>query len=197
MSKNIKCSIEGCEEIPLSRGWCKNHYNLWYRNKGTDEQMLISRLPEGAKCSVDECERNAYVRGWCKIHYNRWLRRGDPSAPYQRVYRYGDIPCPIEGCKNEVEARGLCNSHHTALLRREKQERLMGRPRAKLCEICGNPASGNRGERKICFDHDHVTGKPRGWICPRCNKCLGLANDDIATLKMMIAYLDKHKNGDQ
>src|SRR3990167_4225882 len=42
------------------------------------------------------------------------------------------------------------------------KEYIAGRKRPEQCEICG--ALGI-----ICFDHDHITGKFRGWICSRCN----------------------------
>lgn len=73
----------------------------------------------------------------------------------------------------------------------------MGRPRATNCEICGRShVIGKRGEGKLCFDHDHKTGKARGWLCTNCNKAIGLAQDDINILAAMISYLERHKNGE-
>ncbi len=40
-----------------------------------------------------------------------------------------------------------------------------------LCDICNNPISIFK--RQIWLDHDHKTGKFRGWLCPRCNVALG------------------------
>lgn len=62
------------------------------------------------------------------------------------------------------------------------REKLMGRKIPKQCEICGSMGT-------ICFDHDHKTDKPRGWICRRCNLALGLVKDNIETLKEMVNYL--------
>src|SRR3990167_1145705 len=45
-------------------------------------------------------------------------------------------------------------------------EEIAGRTRPEICEICG-------AKDTICFDHDHNTGKFRGWICKRCNTVLG------------------------
>jgi hypothetical protein len=50
------------------------------------------------------------------------------------------------------------------------------------CDLCG-------GVIKIAYDHDHNTGKHRGWLCMKCNTALGLVNDDVALLKKMIEYL--------
>ena len=44
----------------------------------------------------------------------------------------------------------------------QKLENIAGRKRPELCEICGKKG-------KICFDHNHETGKFRGWICVKCN----------------------------
>lgn len=65
-----------------------------------------------------------------------------------------------------------------------KLEKLVGRKKPKQCEICG--AMG-----RICFDHNHETGKFRGWICTRCNLALGLVKDNIEVLIEMIKYLKK------
>ena len=69
----------------------------------------------------------------------------------------------------------------------EMFEKIAGRKRPERCEICGS-------KRTIVFDHDHETGKFRGWICDRCNKILGLAKDDINLLNFLISYL---KNSSQ
>lgn len=65
------------------------------------------------------------------------------------------------------------------------QARLLiaGRPKPEQCEICDLPG-------KIVFDHCHVGGHFRGWICENCNKTLGLAKDNPVTLQKMINYLN-------
>ena len=65
-----------------------------------------------------------------------------------------------------------------------KQVAQAGRPRPELCEICDLPG-------KICFDHCHVTGKFRGWICHKCNLALGHAADNPDTLMKLAKYLKK------
>lgn len=61
---------------------------------------------------------------------------------------------------------------------------IAGRPRADQCELCGCFA-------KTVFDHDHATGKFRGWLCHRCNRTLGQVKDSTALLDRMIQYLMK------
>ncbi|MFA5772949.1 MAG: endonuclease domain-containing protein [Thermoplasmata archaeon] len=62
------------------------------------------------------------------------------------------------------------------------QERIAGRKRPEQCEVCG--AIG-----QICYDHDHITGKFRGWICKRCNSVLGFVKDNTELLIALKNYL--------
>ena len=62
------------------------------------------------------------------------------------------------------------------------REKLMGRKMPEQCEICGSMGT-------ICFDHDHITGLARGWLCKRCNFALGLVKDNTETLEEMVRYL--------
>lgn len=63
------------------------------------------------------------------------------------------------------------------------KEFLAGRNKPKQCEICGSLGD-------ICFDHDHKTGKFRGWICRRCNLVLGLVKDNKQLLLDLKNYLN-------
>jgi len=38
MRKKRKCIIEGCEAQQLARGWCRRHYNEWYRSGDIDTE---------------------------------------------------------------------------------------------------------------------------------------------------------------
>lgn len=59
-------------------------------------------------------------------------------------------------------------------------------PRPENCNVCGS-------SEKICYDHDHLTGKFRGWLCQKCNVALGMIKDNVETLKSLIAYLEKQE----
>ena len=55
------------------------------------------------------------------------------------------------------------------------------------CVTCGEEESG----RGLFVDHDHETGEVRGLLCQHCNTALGMAKDNVETLKNMIKYLEK------
>ena len=63
--------------------------------------------------------------------------------------------------------------------------RIAGRPRPDLCEIC------NEFNLRIVFDHCHLGGYFRGWICDRCNKVLGTVKDSPKLLRDLADYLEK------
>lgn len=58
------------------------------------------------------------------------------------------------------------------------------------CYICKNHQS--LFQRSLAVDHCHRTGKVRALLCDKCNVALGLVDDNIELLKLMISYLSTH-----
>ena len=54
------------------------------------------------------------------------------------------------------------------------------------CAICGRPPPEGR---QLEVDHCHGLGHVRGLLCGPCNRMLGAARDNIATLEAAIGYL--------
>lgn len=61
-------------------------------------------------------------------------------------------------------------------------------PRPDACENCGRIPGVGRG---LALDHDHVTGKFRGWLCYRCNLGIGLLGDSVEGVASAVEYLLK------
>lgn len=60
------------------------------------------------------------------------------------------------------------------------------------CMICGSKTVENsRGRNNLCIDHDHDTGKVRGFLCHHCNCAIGMFKDDVKRMKLAIEYLEK------
>ena len=51
----------------------------------------------------------------------------------------------------------------------------------------------NKPEMNLAVDHCHSTGKVRGLLCLKCNRALGLFEENIENLNEAIAYVNKHK----
>jgi Recombination endonuclease VII len=64
------------------------------------------------------------------------------------------------------------------------------RPEPALCEVCAHPPRKHPG---MCADHDHTTGKFRGWLCHSCNVALGMVRDDVNLLLHLAVYLERNK----
>lgn len=102
--------------------------------------------------------------------------------------------------KNKTKSDGLqgsCKTHDNERTREDYRERRRadrtGMSRSEYdiryeeqkgcCAGCGEHFE------VLCADHDHVTGQPRGLLCPNCNKALGLVNDNTSTLQRLVMYL--------
>lgn len=62
------------------------------------------------------------------------------------------------------------------------------RPCPEHCESCGMAFSAQKG-KEARIDHDHTTGKFRGWLCRNCNCGLGMLGDFAESVRKILAYL--------
>ena len=71
-----------------------------------------------------------------------------------------------------------------------------------VCPICSKnektlesrlDSDHRRGRLIWVLDHDHKTGKFRGWLCNTCNSALGWFDDDPIKLRRALAYLIDNK----
>lgn len=56
------------------------------------------------------------------------------------------------------------------------------------CASCGRDFSDDTKFR-AAVDHDHTTGKVRALLCNRCNRAIGLLEDDVELVDKAAAYL--------
>ncbi len=60
-----------------------------------------------------------------------------------------------------------------------------------MCGCCGAREPGYKYGWHV--DHCHVSKKVRGILCHGCNTALGHADDSVARLKLLVAYLESYK----
>jgi hypothetical protein len=58
------------------------------------------------------------------------------------------------------------------------------RPESTECEACGEPFTDTPR-----LDHCHDTGEFRGWLCDRCNRCLGQIGDTTEAVWRLLDYM--------
>jgi hypothetical protein len=117
---------------------------------------------------------STYCKG-CSIVGNRNAKKRDPS-----IYRRIEWPSKLK------RLYGLSVNGYNDLMGKQNGG----------CALCGitEPSLGNRQYSKntrsvFDVDHNHKTGKVRGLLCTRCNRLVGLANDNPETARKLVAYL--------
>lgn len=73
-----------------------------------------------------------------------------------------------------------------AIQRKSQHGVVPSRPEPEFCECCGRAA-----EETLCLDHDHRSGKFRGWLCRQCNAALGMLGDTLDGVAKALAYLGR------
>jgi hypothetical protein len=111
----------------------------------------------------------------------------NPEKVHDRNHKYYQGEELIRACEYRTEnpervRESSCKSHRKQ--RGAKQGAC--RPRPEVCETCGVRPGG----KVLHFDHDHVTGAFRGWLCHHCNVALGMVKDNPTTLRALAVYLE-------
>jgi hypothetical protein len=118
-----------------------------------------------------------------KANYANRPDRKVATREWQRQYRKDH---PENDKRRYVKSNILRDSYAVA-----ERELLAGRKKPEVCDACGS-LPGSKG---MHFDHCHQNGWFRGWLCSQCNMTLGLVKDDPNRLRMLIAYLERTKDG--
>jgi len=66
---------------------------------------------------------------------------------------------------------------------------------SNVCAGCGQNRKVRWRDKEVemALDHDHLTKDPRGVLCIKCNRGLGLLEENIQTMLNLIDYLNKYK----
>lgn len=144
-------------------------------------------------------------RRWCKVCARTSAlnhRNKDPEKA-RANYRTWAKNNPDKECDNEKErrlknlpkARKECRNRHLKKVHgiTSEQWEILFNAQGRKCAICSSTEPGRPPHNVWATDHDHETGNFRGILCPKCNKGLGLMNDNPIQLLAAIVYLLKEK----
>lgn len=56
-----------------------------------------------------------------------------------------------------------------------------------VCKICKQEC---KTKYSLSVDHDHKSGKVRGLLCNRCNRAIGMFEDNPNLLRLAAQYID-------
>ena len=118
-----------------------------------------------------------------------------------------DLPLSCYGRDSGASKLSSCCkecSKRQGQIAKELRKTVLPPPENHTCFICERTeeeikSSLRYRKRKIgsvwSLDHDHITGKFRGYICNKCNMALGNFNDNIDRIRRALTYLEKSKDG--
>ena len=94
-----------------------------------------------------------------------------------------------------------CKNVQTLVLKKLKLENIMPNSKDYKCPVCFLTSKmiqdyhdpDSRKKVTWVLDHNHKTGKFRGWLCNTCNSALGWLDDDPIKLRRALAYLIDNK----
>lgn len=98
----------------------------------------------------------------------------------------GNRPVRRPSCR---DCRIIINGKSVNSAEKKKWERTRPNLVPFKCPICEKTTIPGLTS-KVVLDHDHDTGRVRGWICDSCNTGIGRFKDDIDLLKKAIHYLE-------
>jgi len=91
------------------------------------------------------------------------------------------MTCRSARKRTRRSARTYSMSYQELLMIKESQD--------YRCAICS--VHEENTTKSLAIDHDHATGKVRGYLCNNCNRGIGLLKDSVEILSKAVAYLSR------
>lgn len=183
------CSVESCDRLSKSRGYCEPHYNQWRRGADVVGQPIRERRDPKVR-NADGEKRCRRCDGW----------KPESAYPFETSAADG-LNAQCRSCRSEVYKQNAEAVRDSMRRSRFGLDRAtfdaMFAAQGNVCAIC---RSNDPGSSFWAVDHDHACcpssdktcGKcVRGILCRACNQALGNFKDDAAVLAAAIAYLDR------
>ncbi len=114
-----------------------------------------------------------------KTKRKEWSRKNKEKINAYNKERYHSLTEEEKILRNRkytVSQYGLTLEEYDVILETQKG----------VCAICSEAPEGN-----LHIDHNHITNEVRGLLCGKCNRAIGLLNDDVSLFSKAINYLNK------
>jgi hypothetical protein len=143
----------------------------------------------GKKCTKCKNEKDLsefyHTRADCKECMLKYRRERYASNPYDKEY--------AEKYKYARKGYRLKQRYGISV---EEYESLLILQNG-VCAICMGAENFfckvDKTIRSLAVDHDHESKKIRGLLCNKCNRGIGLFQDNTSLLDAAKSYLEKHK----
>lgn len=111
-------------------------------------------------------------------YHHKWHKENKDSVSQQKKQYYADNPEAKQRkmFRDRINRYGLSESEYNDLIDSQ----------ASLCAICQEPVSYYGAH----IDHCHSTNRVRGLLCGKCNRGLGMFNDNTELLNKAKEYLE-------
>ena len=195
------CLIEGCGKKYSARGWCRLHYNRWWRDGTPGPTNTLIRARSSSPCSITGCTNSSCARGWCTTHYCRWKRGKDIGTAELLIQPRSSDICSIENCERKYAGKGLCLPHYQSRISHPK--RRAQKKRADICDFTLEQWASllqeydNRcaycGAPDAKLTQDHVVPLSKGGnhtqdnIVPACKPCNSRKHNSVGKFTPNIA----------
>lgn len=145
---------------------------------------VLDRLRKNANGRRWRAKNRERMRAYERAYYE--ANKEHVRARQRELYRakHPAKPAPTEDEKRAA----LLKRRETFKAYRRRKDGVVdahGASKSGPCEICGASTD------VLHLDHDHSSGRVRGWLCGNCNRALGLFRDNEMILRRAIKYLEK------
>jgi NADH:ubiquinone oxidoreductase 49 kD subunit 7 len=177
------------EEHPAYKAWCnlrRHHRQDIPEEWREDFWAFVKEVPE--KPERSQVFRPDPTQPWSKDNFY-WKERRETAEDikeYMRVWHQKSRAADPEyyADKSLRRAYGITLEWYRERLAQQNN----------VCAICKQPETAVIRGKVISMpvDHDHKTGSPRGLLCTKCNRGLGLFSDSVDNLQEAVNYLMRY-----
>ena len=154
-----------------------------------------------------EYYRNYYMRNKTRINVRNSSYRKNNLTKIKKHYNVNRIKILAKQAKYQRKNKSNINNYHRKYFKLNpdkakgfqlkykygislQEYNLLLDTQGNRCAICDKHIS--KMNRAMDVDHNHITGRVRGLLCSRCNKAIGLFEDNKELLIKAVNYFDNH-----